>query len=194
VTAGRRGLGRITAVAAAMLLAACGRPALPTLGHVPPLSLVDQDGRPLDAHALEGHPTIVNFLFTSCPTICPTLTAKMRTLQQQTAGTPVRLLSVSVDPETDTPTVLRAYGERFGADFARWSFATGPRESLEKAVVDGFKLELSRTKRPGEADIWDIVHGEHFVLVDGRGALRGYYRAEPEPMRRLVDDARRLVE
>jgi protein SCO1/2 len=181
------------ALAVALTLAACARRELPVLGRVPPLALIDESGRPFDAHRFDGHPTIVNFIFTSCPTICPTLTAKMRGLQAKTVGTPVRLVSVSVDPETDTPDVLRAYGEKFGADFGRWSFATGPRESLEEAVVQGFKLELSRTKRPGEADIWDIVHGEHFVLVDGDRRIRGYYRAEEEPMWRLVDDAKALA-
>jgi protein SCO1/2 len=174
-------------------LSACRRPELPVLGRVPPVALVDQSGAPFDAHRFDGHPTIVNFIFTSCPTICPTLTAKMRGLQTKTDGTPVRLVSVSVDPENDTPGVLRAYGTRFGADFARWSFATGPREALETAVVEGFKVEMSRQRRPGEPDIWDIVHGEHFVLVDGAGRIRGYYRAEEEPMRRLVDDAKALA-
>jgi protein SCO1/2 len=182
-------------VALALLLAigGCRRPELPVLGNVPALALADQAGRVFDAHRFDDHPTIVNFIFTSCPTICPTLTTKMRGLQAKTAGTAVRLVSVSVDPETDTPEVLKAYGAKFGADFARWTFATGPREALETAVVDGFKVEMSRQRRPGEADIWDIVHGEHFVLVDGERRIRGYYRAEEEPMRRLVDDAKALA-
>jgi protein SCO1/2 len=185
------------ALALALLFTAaipgCSRPELPVLGRVPILALVDQARQPFDQHRFDGHPTIVNFIFTSCPTICPALTAKMRHIQTQTAGTAVRLVSISVEPETDTPEVLKSYGEKFGADFGRWTFATGPREALEKAVVDGFRLELSRQRRPGEADIWDIVHGEHFVLVDGDGRIRGYYRAEPEPMHRLVDDARALA-
>jgi protein SCO1/2 len=183
----------LAALALAASLVACHRPELPVLGRVPPLALVDQENRAFDAHWFDGHPTIVNFIFTSCPTICPTLTRKMHGLQEKTAGTAVRLVSVTVEPETDTPEVLKSYGEKFGADFARWSFATGPREALEQAVVAGFRIEMSRQRRAGEPDIWDIVHGEHFVLVDGEGRLRGYYRAEEEPMRRLVDDAKALA-
>lgn len=177
-------------------------PELPVLGEVPSLALTDQAGRPFTRASLEGRVTIANFIFTSCPTICPVLTGKMRGLVERTQGASLGFVSFSVDPDNDTPAVLAAYGQKHGADFARWSFVTGPREALEKAVVDGFKVGIDRTRRAGgggegggaEPDVWDIVHGEHFVLVDAAGRIRGYYRAEPATMDALVRDATGLAE
>lgn len=168
---------------------------LPVLGSVPALALTDQEGRAFARSALEGRVTIANFIFTNCPTICPMLTQKAKGLQERTAGTGVRLVSFSVDPEVDTPAVLKAFGTRFGADFSRWSFVTGPKEAIERAVVDGFKVGLSRERRAApatEPDVWDIVHGEHFVLIDRDGRIRGYYRNEPAILDKLVRDATAL--
>jgi len=192
------GLGLLALLVAAVWLPARLRPRapeLPVYAVLPSFALTDQAGAPFGRERLLGAPTIVNFIFTSCPTICPLLTRKMHTLQDWSAGSAVRLVSFSVDPETDTPPVLRAYGEKHGADFARWTFVTGDREAVDSAVVAGFKVALERLK-PGATqapDIWEIVHGERFVLVDGEGRIRGYYDALDDDMRRLVSDARALA-
>jgi protein SCO1/2 len=207
VPAWRRVLGSpaawVVVVVAAFLVPFWARPRgpeLPVLGEVPALALTDQAGRPFTRASLEGRVTVANFIFTSCPTICPALTGKMRGLVERMGAGPVRFVSFSVDPDNDTPAVLAAYGRKHGADFARWTFVTGPREALERAVVEGFKVGIDRTRRdaggePGgaEPDVWDIVHGEHFVLVDGAGRIRGYYRAEPETMDALARDAAGLA-
>ena len=170
-------------------------PPLPVYATLPSFALTDQSGTSFPSSRMTGRTTIVNFIFTTCPTICPLLTAKMRRLQDATAGGPVQLVSISVDPDTDTPPALKAYGDRFGADFSRWSFVTGPREAIDQAVIGGFKMVLDRErpKEKADPDIWEIVHGERFVLVDGQGRIRGYYAAEDEPMQRLVKDAARLA-
>ena len=108
------------------------------------------------------------------------------------AGAPVKIASISVDPEHDTPEVLAAYAEKHGAgDF--WHFLTGEVEAIESLARDGFLLAVDRSPPPG-AGLGPIVHSNRFALVDGENRIRGYYdsfdRAE---MDRLLDDVRSLL-
>lgn len=167
---------------------------LPVLGTVPPFALTDEENRPFDLARLKGNVSVVNFVFTSCPTVCPMLTSRMAALQGRLGDVPaVRHVSFSVDPNTDTPEVLKAYGARFKQDPARWRFVTGPFEAIETAVVDGFRIHLGREQADAGGGFYDVVHGEHFVLVDRAGRIRGYYRAETEALDQLERDARRLA-
>jgi len=167
-------------------IAAPGRPelALP----LPAFSLRDQDGAAVTDRDLRGKVSIVNFIFTRCPTICPKLTAQMSELVKSTADVEgLAFVSISVDPENDPPPVLRAYGERYGADFTRWRFLTGDQKALEATVVQGFKVALGRD------DTGAIVHAERFVLVDREARIRGYFDAGDEGRRELVEAARKLA-
>lgn len=167
-------------------VAAPGRPelALP----LPTFSLVDQDGRAVTLADLRGRVWIASFIFTRCPSICPRLTTKMAALVDRTKGEEhLAFVSISVDPDNDPPPVLRAYGERYGADFARWRFLTGDQKTLEATVVQGFKVALGRD------DTGAIVHAERFVLVDAEGRIRGYYDADDAGQRDLLEAARRLT-
>jgi protein SCO1 len=107
------------------------------------------------------------------------------------AGSAARLVSFTVDPENDTPAVLADYAARSGADPSRWSFVTGPVDSVKSAVVAGFKVALE--KLPKGANDYDVTHGNWFVLVDPTGKLRGYYTTdEPTDLDRLTRDVLRL--
>ena len=127
--------------------------------------------------------------------------ARMRTVQgavlahEREAGRPlpIHLVSVTLDPDNDTPDVLRAYAEQFGADQDRWSFLSGRSAELDRVVVQGFKVSFQRADPA--AGIAAIMHGEWLVLVDSNGAIRGYYAAsDAERMQALVTDAVRLAE
>lgn len=157
------------------------------LGHVPAFALTDQAGRSVSDRDLRGIPWVANFIFTRCPSACPMLTAKFKALQGELrALSDVRYVSISVDPEHDTPEVLAAYAKRFGADTQRWWFLTGPLSEIEKTVVNGFKIHIGAPKQSAnDPNLIDIMHGEHFVLVDREGTIRGYYRAEPEGLNEL---------
>jgi protein SCO1/2 len=175
-----------------------GRPApaepLPDLGRVPEVALIDQRGAAFSTADLRGRPTIVNFVFTRCTTICPVTSLKMARLAERTAGHPVALLSVSVDPEHDRPEVLATFAARYHADPVRWRFATGDPEALRRAVEDGFHLAIERRGLTADGAP-DIVHGGHFVLVDGDLAIRGYYDSEePARLDALAADAIGLAE
>jgi protein SCO1/2 len=162
------------------------------LGRVPSFQLTDQAGQPFDNARLAGAPWIAGFIFTSCRDTCPMITARMASLQKTLAGTPVHLASFTVDPAHDTPEVLADYGRRAGADFARWSFATGPIERIQALVTGGFKLTmLGGDPKAGEGE---ILHDERLVLIDGQGRIRGYYDGDAEAVTRLGRDARRLAQ
>lgn len=191
---------------AGLALAACDRGAaggsgsgngsgeLDVIGPVPDVAFVDQTGASLRSADLAGRVLIANFIFTRCPTVCPVTSLKMKRLGERLAGEPgVGLVSISVDPEHDTPPVLRAFAARYGADPARWRFLTGEAGALRRAVEEGFKLEVAR--RGDQADgTPDIVHDLHFVLIDRRLRIRGYYDSdEPDRLDQLVRDARRLA-
>ena len=95
-----------------------GREGLPVLFAAPSLGgLIDQDGRTISADALRGNVWICDFVFTHCAGPCPKMTSMMADLQQRITRPDVKLVSFSVDPERDTPAVLKEYGRQYGADF-----------------------------------------------------------------------------
>ena len=164
-------------------------------GRVPAFALTDQAGRPVSERDLRGAPWVANFIFTRCPSACPMLTAKFKALQGELGDLPsVRFVSISVDPEHDTPAVLAAYARRFSADTSRWSFLTGSLKDIERTVVEGFKVHIGKPEVRGDnPTLIDIMHGEHFVLVDREGTIRGYYRAEPAKLAELKAALRALA-
>lgn len=166
---------------------------LAVYGRVPTFQLVDQRGAPFTDGSMAGHVSVVDFIFTRCASSCPRLTARMVDLQGRLAraGSKARLVSFTVDPENDTPAVLSDYAARNGADPARWSFVTGPVDSVKTAVVSGFKIAMD--KLPTGANDTDVTHGDWFVLVDATGKLRGYYTTDaPADVDRLTTDVARL--
>lgn len=160
---------------------------LPVLGEVPAFALTDVTGATITTESLRGAVWVANFIFTSCPEVCPLLSAHMADVQTRYAAPHpssggVRFVSFSVDPGTDTPPVLAAYSARFGADPARWSFLTGPIDAVKAVVVDGFKLMLERVEARAETPLAPpapatVLHGERFVVVDKVGRIRAY----PDP-------------
>ncbi len=165
------------------------------LGRVPAFSLLDQKGRAVSDGDLRGTLWVANFVFTRCPSACPLLTAKFKALQGELgplAG--VRFVSISVDPEHDTPEVLSRYAARFDADPERWLFLTGPLAEIEKTVVEGFKIHIGEpTPNANDPTLVDIMHGEHFVLVDPEGVIRGYYRSDAAGIDTLKADLKALA-
>jgi cytochrome oxidase Cu insertion factor (SCO1/SenC/PrrC family) len=151
----------------------------PELGAVPDFAFVERSGRTVTRADLGGQPWIVDFIFTRCHGTCPLLSSRMFGIQDSlSAASPVRLVSVSVDPEYDTPEVLSRYAERFKADPERWLFLTGERDTIYEWIRGGFRLgveEADAAARAGGAE--DFIHSTRLVLVDAHGQIRGYYDA-----------------
>jgi|DewCreStandDraft_1066081.scaffolds.fasta_scaffold00348_61 protein SCO1/2 len=167
------------------------RPAPPVLGQVPDFELTDQDGQSLSSRDLLGTVWVANFIFTRCRGVCPALTQQMQHfLQRCPAARELRVVSVSVDPATDTPPVLRRYAEERGALEPRWSFVTGAPEAVRALVTRGFRLALEEQGGRGDEP---IVHSDRFVLVDRNGRIRGYYHGlDSTALDRLCVEAGRV--
>ena len=170
----------LLAVAAATAVQRLRKPEPPpVLGHVPAFALTNRDGRVVRRADLDGRPWVADFVFTRCPASCPMMSARMARLNRDLpSDLPVRLVSISVDPTHDTPEVLQRYAQSFQAT-DRWLFLTGTREDVRRLCGEGFKLGLDMAPAPGSA-VEPILHSTRFVLVDGKGDIRGYYEAFDE--------------
>jgi protein SCO1/2 len=162
---------------------------------------------------LRGRPYAVNFLFTSCPTSCPPLAEASQALQKRVKRWSegpehaAQIVSITVDPLTDTPEKLKAFGQKYGSDPGVWRFArTDDYEKMEKLVTEGFMLpvlrkDASRAKTVAERKKilatdptpLDTAHSLRFVLVDGEGKIRGLFNKSDEDLDKLDAALRHLA-
>ncbi|MEP7015752.1 MAG: SCO family protein [Verrucomicrobiota bacterium] len=164
--------------------------AVASYGAVPSFQLTNQSGQPFGSAQLAGKIWIADFIFTSCPGPCPMISTRMSELQKPLAATDVNLVSFTVDPEKDTPEVLRDYAERSHADPNRWNFLTGSKSAIYQLSHDGFKLAVS----DGRDEAGVPVHSTRMVLVDRHGQIRGYYEAtDADAVTKLLADANHLL-
>lgn len=140
---------------------------LPDYGAVPPFTMTDSQGRTFSSSELAGKVWIVDFIYTRCPGPCPLMTAHMHRVQQQVARDPdVELVSISVDPDHDSPAVLNQYAHHFGGPSKDWVFLTGSPSTIHLLAYQTFHV--------GDV-INKMDHSTRFMLVDKRGHVRGYY-------------------
>lgn len=168
---------------------------LPEYGDIGQFTLKDHTGKPFSRANLDGQVWVVNFFFTRCPTVCPKLTQKMRDVQvaSEKASAGLRFLSISVDPDNDTPENLVSYAKKFSVNLSTWTFLTGDYEVVKKTAVSGFKQALDG-KAQEDKDHFGIIHGTRLILVDKRGQLRGFYSSkDADVVERLVSEGGSLV-
>jgi protein SCO1/2 len=159
-------------------------------GTVPPFDLTNQDGQPFGSANLAGKVWIADFVYSSCPGPCPMVSSRMSEMQKPLQKTDVHFVSFSVDPEHDTPAVLREYAEHLHAQPGRWDFLTGPTRAIYNLIEHGFKLPAAEHA----GDNGQPVHSTRMVLVDRDGRIRGYYEAtEADAVTRLLADTSRLL-
>lgn len=160
---------------------------LPKDGIVPPFQLIDQSGEPYGSQQLLGKIWIADFVYSTCPGPCPMISSRMSETQKPLRDTDVKLVSFSVDPQRDTPAVLREYAAKLKAEPGRWHFLTGDKETIYRLSRDGFKLAS------GEGGAAGPIHSTRMVLVDRSGMIRGYYDAtEADAVTRLLADVTHL--
>jgi protein SCO1 len=167
----------------------------PILSKLPAYTLIDSDGKPYGSEQLAGQVYIVSFFFTQCRSICPVIMQGMAKLQEgfETRGIDgVRLVSISVDPEHDTPEVLRAYAAEHHVNPRRWTLLTGDPEKIRTLVVDRFKTPLETPPSRAPEPI-DIAHTGKLVLVDGQGNIRGYYGSDEMGLDEVYNRAQHVL-
>lgn len=186
--------------------------ALGDYGPVPDFSLVERSGQRVTLVDLRGKVWVTNFIYTECTETCPLQSLQLSRLHEEFAGSPdLRLVSITVDPEHDTPKVLARYAGRYRADPKRWLFLTGPKGAICALAKEGFKLGVQdacpSARLPGRPSIfWPqqafashgskglILHSSRFVLVDRRGRIRAYHRTDdPKSLARLRENLRVLL-
>jgi protein SCO1/2 len=164
---------------------------LPVKLQIPHFALTDQDGKRLSDQDLRGKPWVAAFIFTGCADTCPMMSKKMSNLQTMITAKDVKLVSFTVDPDRDTPAVLKQYAARFNADTTRWKFVTGTAQQM-KDVAYGMGIAV---QPPDGND--PLLHSQHFLLIDGKGQVRGIYdnreTAPENGMQQLAHDATELA-
>ncbi|HEV8376335.1 MAG TPA: SCO family protein [Candidatus Polarisedimenticolia bacterium] len=168
---------------------------LPVLATLPDFSLTERSGRTVTLTDLKGKVSVVDFIFTSCSAQCPQVTAQMAKMQEFALPRwkNVQLLSLTVDPERDTPQVLSEYAKGFSADSRRWLFLTGERQKLDELTRNGFKV-ASASPVPVDTSPDAVLHSVSLVLVDARGRIRGYYQStDADAMKKLRGDVAALA-
>jgi protein SCO1/2 len=140
----------------------------------PDFVLLDQEDRRFDSTQLRGRVVVLNFIYTTCTDVCPIFTANMAQLQRslnERYGGEIFFVSVTTDPEIDSPKVLKAYAQRYGADFRNWAFLTGSPAQLEP-VWNSFGIRVIRKGRGL------VQHTSLTTVIDRRGIRRFNYLGE----------------
>jgi protein SCO1 len=156
---------------------------LPKIAPAPEFSLTSQDGGRVTLADFRGKVVAVTFIYTLCTTTCPVLTPMMSFVQDQLGsnfGTKIAFVSITVDPERDTPQVLKEYAQAFGANLAGWAFLTGTPDAI-RDVTRRYGVFASKTANG------DVDHMFLTSIVDPSGILRVQYvgvRFDPDELRR----------
>lgn len=154
---------------------------LPEIGNIPQFEFTNSDGNIVTLDNLKGKVWVADFIFTTCTMACPMMTGNMNIVHKKfKKNDNVRLVSISVYPEFDTPEVLKNYASQYDADTEKWLFLTGKEDAVKDIIRDGFKI----------GDYEDIIfHSEKFALVDKKGIIRAYYNGmKSEDMKQLKKD------
>lgn len=170
----------------AALLAGCKKKSkLPELGIIAPFEFTDQSGMSFASVQLKGKVWVADFFFTNCPGPCPRMSNQLRRVQEETANlAAVHLVSITVDPDRDTPAAMKAFAKRYQAKPERWTFLTGDKERIRKLMVESFYLGFADSLQE---------HSTRFVLVDQEMKIRGFYDSfAKDSIDKLIEDIQNL--
>lgn len=152
----------------------------------------NQFGEPLGKQDLQGKVWLANFIFTNCNTVCPPITANMARIQRQIEKNEMEdvvLVSFSVDPEVDTPEMLREFASRFTENQDNWHFLTGyVQEHIEQFARDNFKFFIQKIEGQDQ-----VSHGTDMFLIDQNGTIVKSYDAIDVPYEEILSDIKILL-
>jgi len=188
---------------AVLLLAACGgeKSELSKEGNylgdqemlIEDFTFVNESGEKFGLANLKDEIWLADFIFTHCTSVCPPMSANMSKVQQklEDEGLKVPIVSFTVDPDRDTPEVLKEYAEQYGANLETWHFLTGYSFDEIKKLSEGtFKSPVAK---PVEGDD-QFMHGVNFYLIDGNRIVKSYNGVSNVPIEAIVEDVKVLQE
>lgn len=171
---------------------------LPTLGSpghtVGDFSFVNQDGDTITHDDVNGKIRIVEYFFTTCKGICPTMNENMTEVYRAFRGDEnVLILSHTVDPITDTVEQMKRYADKHEADSKQWHFLTGAKLDLYEMAVRSYIITAVESKDYETKITPDFIHSQYFILVDKFNKVRGaYYGTDKEKVEQLIEDIKDL--
>jgi protein SCO1 len=189
-----------TVLAATCLACQPQQPPMDVYGSVPPFQLTDQSGATFSSQQLAGRVTLLDFIYTHCTDACPLLSATFQEAQRKLAednslGSRIMLVSLSVDPQHDTPPVMAEYAQQFRADASGWKMLTGDWDAVYD-VVTGFKVATRPPRPPADAPApsgTELTHTTAVVLIDPQLQVRAYLDGTGSTADDLISAARSLV-
>ena len=173
-----------------IIVSACGADE-PSEQEIAAFSFIDQNGEPFGTDDLAGSVCVANCIFTECDTVCPQMSVEMATLQQALAENDieVELVSFTVDPEVDSPDVLKEYMTKFTDDASNWHMLTGySQEDIEAFAKEQFQTIV---QKPSSSD--QVIHGTNFYLIDQDGVIQNQYNyTDASYIENMIEDIRSL--
>jgi protein SCO1/2 len=156
--------------------------ALPVLGQIDDFTLTNQDVKITTLADLTNHVWIADIIFTRCAGPCPRMTTQMKSLQDSLPQTSnAKLVTLTTDPDYDSPAVIKKYGQHFGADFNRWTFLTGTKNEIKNLAANSLKLSAVPIPPQDQKNAADLfIHSTYFVVVDKHAQLRGVFETGGE--------------
>ena len=181
-----------------IFLVACGSK-LPVLGKFPDTVLTTQDGKEFTFSNLRGKVVVVSYIYTNCPDICHMTSARMNVfkerLKQANLQDRVYFVSISLDPERDTPEVLKHHAKMMNLDLTNWVFVTGDEyivnSTIQVAGMEGIKEPAQHTENGNPS--YSITHRDRISLVDKEGRIRKHYKGSTFDMDELLKDIEKLL-
>lgn len=171
------------------------------IGPEPNYSLTNQDGKTITNKDYQGKVHVVEFFFSTCPTICPKMNENMLIIEKEFLGNPnFGIVSITINPDTDTPKVLKEHAEVLGVTSSNWNFLTGKQDYIYQIANKGFNLYAGQNKEVSGG----FEHSGYFALVDKKGTIRSrkdangnpqiYYNGlEKNDVKAIIKDIKKLL-
>lgn len=157
--------------------------------RIPAFELVNQDGQSSNIDLWNGKIVVVDFFFSHCPSICPKMTASLKSVQNAFDEKEIWITSFSIDPERDDPEQLKKYAGKFQINTANWQLLTGDKKDIYKLARNGFMIVAT----DGDGGEDDFIHSEKLVLIDKQKRIRGYYNGtDKQEVTKLIQDIKKL--
>jgi protein SCO1/2 len=175
------------------------QPDLASIGlKVPEFRLTDQSNTPQTQSLFDGHITVLDFFFTHCPFICPMMTLTMEDVAKELKDSPVRFVSISVDPSHDTPARLTEYATDKEIDLSRWTFLTGDYAVIERIAMNSLGFAIGSDPNPKKTitlpeggTMPNLIHPSKLLLIGPNREVLGFFEySDPEAMQALIAKAR----